>query len=209
MKYSCNSAFAQISVELGADNLNNAFKLAGLDSNNYNSDRISHASGKFRATSEDSLGTIGWTGIGQGDTLVNPYSFLSFVCSIANGGTSYEPYFVKSAVSASGREIYTAVPELSSSVLSETTAHTMKEMMRKTVAEYYGDYTFGNLKMCGKTGTAERDNEKPHAWFAGFSYDDSFPYAIVTVVENSGSGLQYAGSKSSEILQKLYNSINY
>ena len=35
-----------------------------------------------------------------------------------------------------------------------------------------------------------------------FSYDESFPYAIVTVLENSGSGLEYAGTVSSDIFFK-------
>ena len=208
LNYSCNCAFAQIAIQLGADKLNDAFNLAGLNSSVRNCDRILNTDGKFRTNTDDTLGTLGWTGIGQADTLVNPYSFLSFVCSIANGGTSYEPHFVKSAVNSNGRTVYTAVPQLSSCTINKTTADTLKEMMRSTVSNYYGDYRFGNLTMCGKTGTAERDNEKPHAWFAGFSYDDSFPYAVVAVLENSGSGLQYAGTVASEVMQKLYNTIN-
>ena len=208
LKYSCNSAFAQIAVEIGYEKLQEAFEMAGLDNSVENNDRITNKSGKFRLTEESSAGDIGWTAIGQGDTLVNPYSFLTFVCAIANDGQAYNPYFVKSAVSSSGNEIYSAKPELSEVRLNETTAKTLKEMMRKTVNEYYGDYRFGSLKMCGKTGTAERDNEKPHAWFVGFSYDESFPYAIVTVLENSGSGLQYAGTVSSNIMQKIYSQSN-
>lgn len=208
LNYSCNCAFAQIAVQLGADKINAAFTLAGLDSSKDNCDRILYTAGKFRTTNEDSLGQLGWAGIGQADTLVNPYSFLSFICSIANGGTSYEPYFVSSAVNSNNRVVYSAEPELSKCVLSETTAATLKEMMRSTVTNYYGDYRFGELTMCGKTGTAERDNDKPHAWFAGFSYDEDFPYAVVAVLENSGSGLQYAGTAASAVLQKVYNSIN-
>ena len=208
LKYSCNSAFAQIAIELGYEKLQDAFNLAGLGQSVENTDRITNKSGKFRLTEDSTKGDIGWTAIGQGDTLINPYSFLTFVCAIANDGQAYYPYFVKSAVNSSGNEIYSVKPELAEIDISENTAKTLKEMMRKTVNEYYGDYRFGSLKMCGKTGTAERDNEKPHAWFAGFSYDESFPYAIVTVLENSGSGLEYAGTVSSDILQKLYSKLN-
>ncbi len=208
LKYSCNSAFAQISTELGYEKLQKAFDMAGLGQSVENNDRITNKSGKFRLTADSSKGDIGWTAIGQGDTLVNPYSFLTFVCAIANDGQAYLPYFVESSVTSSDNEVYSAKPQLADIAISENTAKTLKEIMRKTVNEYYGDYRFGSLKMCGKTGTAERDNEKPHAWFAGFSYDESFPYAIITVLENSGSGLQYAGTVSSNIMQKLYSQLN-
>ncbi|MBR5498020.1 MAG: penicillin-binding protein [Clostridia bacterium] len=207
LKYSCNSVFAQIAIEMGYEKLQNSFDKAGLGQSYKNCDRIKNNSGKFRLTNESTSSDIGWTAIGQGDTLINPYSFLTFVCAIANNGQAYLPYFVASAESSSGNEVYYVKPELADISINETTAKTLKEMMRKTVNEYYGDYRFGNLVMCGKTGTAERDNEKPHAWFAGFSYDEKFPYAIVTVIENSGSGLQYAGTASSNILQKLYSQL--
>ena len=62
--------------------------------------------------------------------------------------------------------------------------------------------------MCGKTGTAERDDSLPNAWFVGFSADEAFPYAIVVVMEESGSGLKYAGTAASNVLQELYNKSN-
>ena len=121
------------------------------------------------------------------------------------GGKSYLPYFVKSAEGENGREVYTAVPVDSGVSISPTTASSLKEMLRTTVSNYYGDYMFGDVTMCGKTGTAERDDGNPHAWFAGFSYDDSFPYAIITVVEDSGSGLKYAGTVAAHMMQSLYD----
>lgn len=202
---SCNVAFAQIAVELGAEKLNEAFHTAGLDVSYTNSDRITTKSSIIKVTESSSKADIGWTGIGQSTTLVNPYSFLNFMCAIANGGKSYNPYFVKSAVNENGRTIYEADPAESGIEIPPTTASLLKELLRSDVSDYYGDYLFGDVKMCGKTGTAERDNGKPHAWFAGFAYDDDFPYAVVAVVEDSGSGLKYAGAAASTIMQELYN----
>ena len=130
------------------------------------------------------------------------------MCAIANGGTCYEPYFVKSVTNDSDRYIYQAKPVDSGININSTTAATLKKIFRSTVSNYYGDYRFGNLIMCGKTGTAEQDNANPHAWFAGFSADEDFPYAVVAVLENSGKGLNYAGTAASNVLQKLYKTIN-
>lgn len=205
LNYSCNSAFAQIAIQLGAEKLNEAFVQAGLDKKYSSIDRFTSKGGVFSAASTASSSDVGWAGIGQSTTLVNPYSYLNFMCAIANGGKSYLPYFVKSAEGENGREVYTAVPVDSGVSISPTTASSLKEMLRTTVSNYYGDYMFGDVTMCGKTGTAERDDGKPHAWFAGFSYDDSFPYAIITVVEDSGSGLKYAGTVAAHMMQSLYD----
>ncbi len=203
--YSCNCAFSNIAVQLGSEKIAHTFTSLGLDSSNESPDRILYTSGKYKTTTESTLGEIGWSGIGQDKTLVNPYSYLAFVCAIANNGKSYKPYFVSSVTNENGKNTYTAESVLSSATISETTAKTLKEMMRSTVKDYYGDYRFGDLTMCGKTGTAEVDNKEPHSWFVGFSYDEEFPYAIVTVIENRGSGLQYAATAASEVLQELYN----
>lgn len=205
LNQSCNVAFAQIAVELGAEKLNEAFHSAGLDVSYANSDRITTKSSIIKVNEATSKADIGWTGIGQSTTLVNPYSFLNFICAIANGGKSYNPYFIKSAINENGRTIYEAEPAESGIEISPTTASLLKELLRSDVSDYYGDYLFGDVKMCGKTGTAERDNGKPHAWFAGFSYNDNFPYAVVAVIEDSGSGLRYAGSAASALMQELYN----
>ncbi len=204
---SCNIAFAQIAVELGVEKLKEAFSSAGLDVSHTTQDRIKSSAGSLGINEETSVTDLGWTGVGQAVTLVNPYSVLTFMCAIANGGTAYEPYFVNSVINDSGKAIYSAKPVDSGLNISSTTAATLKTMMRSTVSNYYGDYMFGNLTMCGKTGTAERDEGNPHAWFAGFSADEDFPYAVVAVLEDSGSGLSYAGTAASNVLQKLYNQI--
>lgn len=207
LNQSCNSVFAQIAIELGSEKLNSAFEKAGLNVSYSTTDRLSTSKGIFSLSKKDADNNIGWAGIGQYTTLVNPYSFLTYICAIANGGTCNEPYFVKSATSDSGRAVYTAKAVNSGLSINPSTASTLKKMLRSTVSDYYGDYRFGNLTMCGKTGTAEKDDALPTAWFVGFSADESFPYAVVSVLEESGSGLKYAGTAASNVMQELYNKI--
>ncbi len=208
LNQSCNVAFAQIAVELGAETLSETFDSVGLSTSYSTIDRITTYAGSFGVDSDSSDSEVGWAGIGQSATLVNPYSFLTYMCAIANGGTAYTPYFVKSAVNGSGRTVYYADPDDSGISISSSTASTLKELLRSDVSDYYGDYMFGDVTMCGKTGTAERDEGNSHAWFAGFSYDESFPYAIVVIVEDSGSGLKYAGYRAANVMQELYDSLN-
>ena len=205
---SCNIAFAEIANELGVKELNKAVNELGLNKSYSTPDRITTSKGIFSLTDDDTSTEIGWAGIGQSTTLVNPYAFITFICAIANDGQAYLPYFVSDAENNFGAAVYEASVKKADIKMSETTASLLKELMRTTVSDYYGDYMFGDVKMCGKTGTAERDNGKPHAWFAGFSYDEEFPYAIVVVMEESGSGLKYAGNAAASVMQKIYNKIS-
>ena len=64
---------------------------------------------------------------------------------------------------------------------------------------------FGGMKeVCAKTGTAEvGENKKPNAWIAGFSKNESTPYAFVVVMENAGGGAQYAIPVAANVLSLL------
>lgn len=203
---SCNVVFAQIAVELGEEKMESAFKAAGLDKKYQTSDRITTKGGVTPFEKEIDKNELGWAGIGQSTVLVNPYAFLTFMCAIANGGKATEPYFVKSAENEDGKIIYEPDRVDSGLNLNPDSANELKELLRSDVRDYYGDRMFGSAVMCGKTGTAEIDGKKAHSLFVGFSYDESFPYAIVTVMENAGSGLGKAGRTSANIMKELYSS---
>ena len=78
----------------------------------------------------------------------------------------------------------------------------MKKLLRSNVVNYYSDSTFPGLQMCGKTGTAEVEGGS-HAWFVGFSQREDTPYAVVCIVEKSGSGLSVAGEVVNEVMQEV------
>lgn len=208
LNQSCNVAFAEIANEIGPEVLQETVESLGLTANYETPDRISTAGGIFDIEKSDSYTEIGWAGIGQSTNLVNPYSFLTFVCAIANGGQAYEPYFVSNASDSNNIHKYEANKKMSGIDIAPTTASLLRDLMRSTVSDFYGDYMFGNVSMCGKTGTAEKDDGVSNALFVGFSDKESFPYAVIVIVEDSGSGLKYAGSAAAEIMQKVYNKYN-
>lgn len=202
LNHSCNSAFAEIALELGKEKLMTTAGELGFNLKEKMGEiTVSKSSFDVSQTNEVDLG---WAGIGQYTTMVNPCHMLTLMGAIANGGTAVKPYFVKSMVSPTD-----TVTEIGKTEISETVsidsgiAQKMINLMRSNVKNYYGDYRFPNLEMCGKTGTAQIDNGESHSWFAGFSKNPDTPYAVICVVENSGSGLAAAGPVVNKVMQKV------
>ncbi len=197
---SCNSAFAQLTLELGRDKLMETAGQLGFNVKDKTGE-ISITKSSFDVTKANDV-DFGWAGIGQYTTLVNPCHMLTIMGAIANSGIAVKPYFVKDIVSPAGEVTVEGETEQSTLItLDNTVANKMRELMRSNVVNYYGDSTFPGLKMCGKTGTAQLDDGESHSWFVGFSVNPETPYAVVCVAENSGSGLSAAGKIVNKVMQ--------
>ena len=62
------------------------------------------------------------------------------------------------------------------------------------------------FETAGKTGTAEytSDKSKSHAWFVGFSDTGNRDIAVCVLVEERGSGSEYAVPIARQIFQEWY-----
>lgn len=189
---SCNCAFAQLSLDLGADTISEYAQKLGITTSN-KLDNINSAVGAYVKDDYKSA-ALAWSGIGQSEDLVCPYSMLRIVSAVANNGTVVEPSLL-------------GVSEKTTPLINASTAGKVKSMMNYNVIYKYGQNTFPGLDICAKTGTAEvttkgEGGEKaPHGWFVGFLNNAEHPYAFVVLVENGGSGLGAAGSVANTVLQ--------
>ncbi len=203
---SCNCAFAELSKELGAEKLTATANEFGFGE--------SFAFGKAQTEksridlTDAEKGDIAWAGVGQYTTLVNPYHMLTLVGAVANDGTAVLPYAVSAVATPEGRVIEETVA-VSRAYVSSDVAKKLKDMMRFTVEDNYGDWRFKGLQMCGKTGTAEiSDEEEPHSWFVGFSGNPSCPVSIVVVVENGGWGSSAALPIASAVMEGAFKTLS-
>ncbi len=196
MNESCNCAFAEISVELGAAKLKAAAEAMGFNTQLY-AKEIRLTQSRFEPDTK-SKAELGWAGIGQSTTLVNPCHFLGIMGAIANGGNGLAPDRIKSLGTVS--EIVGRVPEATIKIAPET-AQKLNRLMRSNVENKYGDWKFENLQMCGKTGTAQVDGAKSHSWFAGYSQRDDLPLAVVCIVEHGGYGSGIASTVTNKVMQ--------
>ena len=194
---SCNCAFAQISLELGADTIESyAKKLGFLDSQSLSG--IPTLAGSFTKGASGSA-NLAWSGIGQYEDLICPYSMLRYVSAIANGGTRHSASILKTVRSYDGSElIYENEAEVLSTV--ETSDYNWAAVQKGmylvandragSAYETFGDY---GVKVAAKTGTAQLgDNQVNNAIFICYAPYDNPKVAVAVVVEHGSAGASIA-----------------
>lgn len=207
---SCNSAFAQIAIELGQEKLATTAKELGIGSAVTVSGTIDSYAGHFDTTDKIKLGVdaLGWTGIGQGNTRIAPITMLRIVSAVANGGNAVSFNIVDSLANQAGKALDFTLPSNQLSMMNSDVAAKLKKMMRYNVTNHYGESRYKGLNLCAKSGTAQIDSNENHniAWFVGFMDDSEHPYAFVVAIENGNSGSQTAGPVAKRVLTKLVES---
>ena len=149
---------------------------------------------------------LAWSAIGQYKDKVNPIYMLKIMGAIANQGISNEPFLVKSVSSEGSFTPLQFSKCESKQIINPSTADKLKEIMRYTMKNQYGDSLFPGVTMCAKTGTAEVGEGKlPHGWMVGFSYDKKFPIAFAVIVENGDFGIKSAGPIASVMIKSLHS----
>ena len=206
MNKSCNCAFAKIADGLGSEKLTLTAERLGFNSKKLTvSDKISCAKSKLNLTESKPL-DIGWAGIGQYTTLINPCQMLTIISAIANGGVANAPYLVSEITNPEGKVMFTEKTKEMGEYFTYSVSQNLNNILRSNVKNQYGDWYFPNLNMCGKTGTAEiSDDEdaKPNALFVGYSQNEETPFAIIVVVENTTSAIKSAVPIASTVMKEI------
>lgn len=200
---SCNCAFAELAVELGAETLREYTERAGL-TESYRLDGLSTAKSTFDWDLTE--GRLGWAGVGQDKDLVNPCALMVYMGAIAGGGKAAEPYLILRTRNGLGIPSLPRWTRKTGTLLNSGTAAKLAELMAGNVEKTYGQSRFPNMDLCAKSGTAEvGEGQAPHAWFAGFLRNENAPYAFVVLVENGGGGNAVAGTVAGKVLDVIVN----
>ena len=206
---SCDIVFSDIAIELGKNTMIKESEKLGFNKK-FCIEGINLSTSKYEIVENTSKADLGWSGIGQYTVLLNPMHMLMIMSAIANRGIPVEPYFIDSI--SSNKSFSNSIPRRHSSMermFTETTADKIKDMMRYTMTNHYGDKMFPNMKICAKTGTAEVSDEKPpHGWMVGFSAEKNFPFAFVVIVENSDFGIKSAGPVATNVMKSVHTNLH-
>jgi peptidoglycan glycosyltransferase len=181
---SCNTAFAQLGIELGEDKIRETAEAFGIDDEKRNIPLPVVASTVGEIEDDAALGQ---TSIGQRDVRVTTLQAAMIAAAVANDGSLMTPYLVDQLRAPDLSVIDETTPEELSRAVSEEVAGQLTEMMLSVVENGSGrSAQIDGVKVAGKTGTAETPDAPDHNWFIGFAPADDPTIAVAVFVKNGG-----------------------
>ena len=187
---SSNVGSIMIGMRLGKDRIYDYAKRFGFGEKTA-IDLPGEVSGWIRRPEKWSATSLGAIPIGQ-EVAVTPLQVLRAYAAIANGGYLVRPHIVAEIRTPDGQTVFSAQQEEKKRMLSERTAHAMRDILKLVVEEggtATGAAVQGN-KVAGKTGTAQLIDPKTRRYsrdrfissFVGFVPADNPRLAMIVVV---------------------------
>ncbi len=203
---SCNTVFGALGLQLGGETLGLQAEAFG-----FNQDtpfEIPVLNSVFPAPSEFSndLPALAQSAIGQRDVRATPLEMAMVAGAVANDGIIMGPMLVSRVFDADGAVVSQTEPELLQRAVSPSTASIISDLMERVVASGTGTRaTVPNVRVAGKTGTAETGVGPPHVWFIGFAPVEQPTIALAVLVESGGEAGENAtgGSVAAPIAQEI------
>lgn len=204
--HSCNAAFAQVALNMGAQTFYNYIDLFGFND-------ISEVDlpGETNSIVKDPdwIGPVdlATTGYGQG-IAVTPIQMLSAVNACGNGGYLMQPKVVSKVVDNNGKTVKEYKNVVVRQVISEETSNLMREIM-----EYYPTQSGGSkayipgYRVGGKTGTANIAEGGKYSTYTDCSYvamapmDD--PQISVLVIVHRPTKTEYGNMSAGPIVKEI------
>ena len=136
-----------------------------------------------------SANTIISIAIGQGEILATPLQIANLCATIANRGYFISPHVVKEVEddTIASRYYEKRYPTIDRRYYEDI----VDGMRMAVVGGTCRNAAFGDVEVCGKTGTAQNPHGRDHSAFMGFAPMDNPKIAICVYVENAGFGATY------------------
>lgn len=136
-----------------------------------------------------SANTVISVAIGQGEILATPLQIANLSATIANRGWYYTPHVVRRISSTKLPAQYTTrhTPHINKNYYQDIA----EGMRMAVVGGTCRQAQFGDIEVCGKTGTAQNPHGRDHSAFMGFAPMNNPKIAICVYVENAGFGATF------------------
>ncbi|MBB3049597.1 peptidoglycan glycosyltransferase [Prauserella isguenensis] len=197
LKYSCNTAFAEIAGDLGPEKLRATAANFGIGEDDM---RIPLGVVPSSLGELESPAALYQSGIGQRDVRLTPLQDALLAATVANDGMAMKPNLVKARLAPDLSTIEDIAPEelTGEPAMSAESAEALTQMMIQSEENTGGGGKDPELKIASKTGTAEHGsdpkNTPPHAWYTAFAPHDDPKIAVAVIVESGGNrGLAATG----------------
>ena len=220
--YSCNTAFAQLGVRLGADRLSAVAERFHFYpprvAPDYSPDFTDLPTDvSLLALRGDFLSrdvAVADTAYGQGQILATPFQMAMVAATVANNGIMPQAYLVERVTDADGGVAYqhSGRPALlgeADRVLPENVAAEMRKQMLQGVTEGFGKAAaVPGQTVGGKSGSAQAGlndpNEIVHAWFIAIAPVEQPRYAVAVMIENGRDGAGVGAATTGDILRAAF-----
>ena len=183
LKVSCNTAFANVGLEVGEDKLRKQAQLFGFDARHLS--ELNGVASQF----PDSLdqAQLALSAIGQYDVAASPLQMAMVSAAIANHGVLMDPYVVSMVQAPDLTPISTHKPTVLSTPMTPANAEALAQMMGVVVTSGTGtNARISGVEVGGKTGTAQSDpKRKPFAWFTSVAPLQDPKVAVAVIVEDA------------------------
>ncbi|GLY99216.1 penicillin-binding protein 2 [Actinoplanes sp. NBRC 103695] len=180
---SCNTGFARLGVELGAERVKKTAQAFGFGQKDLTVGNLD-GSGLAVASSETGemanpdgstdQAALAQSSIGQRDVRMTVLQGALLASTVANDGKQMKPYLVQQELDSERRPIYTASGKVLRTPINADVAKDLREMMVSVVENGTGTKAkIKGFEVGGKTGTAQNaEGADDHGWFVGFAYNE-------------------------------------
>nr|WP_221333193.1 penicillin-binding protein 2 [Nocardia transvalensis] len=185
-RLSCNTAFAEIGMKVGAAKLKDEAAAFGIGA---------HAGIPIQ-WADSTVGTIpdnpslAQSSIGQRDVALTPLDDAVIAATVANGGVRMDPHLVDQLQGPDLSELSKTKPVSVGQAISAPVATELTNLMIASEKNTAGGTQPRPYQIASKTGTAEHGNDPrntpPHAWYTAFAPAQNPKIAIAVIVENGG-----------------------
>jgi len=208
LKVSCNTAFAQLGLDLGGDKLAAGAQAFGFT-------KVPPIDLPFGVPSSFPPASafvrdkpaLAKSAIGQQDVAATPLQMALVAAGIANNGVVMTPHVMSEVRDSEGRVVDKYQPSPWTTAVPPDVARAVRDMMVGVVQGGTGTAAqIPGVAVAGKTGTAQTGRDTSHAWFVSFAPADNPKVAVAVIVEdqpnvNEATGGAIAAPIAKTVLQ--------
>lgn len=209
---SCNPAFIDIGLRIGAQKFYDYFQAFGF-MRKTGIDLEGEALALFHDKSNFHEIQLATSAFGQSFN-VTPLQMITGVCAVANGGNLMQPKLVKQLTDKDGNVVTSYEDKVVRQIISESTCTTLRGILQSVVEKGGGSNAYiKGYRVAGKTGTAEkvpRGNGKYVASFIGFAPADNPQIAVLVMLDEPNGGAYYGGVIAAPVARNIFeDTLNY
>ncbi|MDR1759811.1 MAG: transpeptidase family protein [Fibrobacter sp.] len=219
MTYSSNIVFAKIADKIGAEVFYRYARNFGFGSKSF-VELPGEESGLLKEVHSWSGRTLKTMGFGH-EIMANPLQMVMSFAAVANGGKLMQPTIIKEWRDSDGNVLKSKEPVEVRRVISEETAASVREMLRKVVVDGTGKSVISkklpHVDFGGKTGTAEKydtklkryDRSRQIASFIGLVPASDPRYVCMVLIDEPTEKATVGGLTAGPVFRKIMEDIYY